>query len=277
MAGLAMFRTNLESMKRRRCVAEDAVSRDASRLLGSFNTWSFKREQPSDLGLLEAATLRAATHQQRLSFVLYWGKGPRHTLGTPDLTCLSYLASMVQRMNAIHPPGAHIELLLTDTHAHLNAHPMWSINSYFSEIECAAKSFGFSCRRLGSVVNEMRPRLTCNVPVSPSSETMELLTASASKWYSGDALPEDAAAIYFSMNMKEKVAVELAYPDAIFVTFNNSKFRILFPDNLPIFYMYSVRKGCAVKPWFMPHDVFENAHPASPMHKIKHLSCGASE
>ena len=272
-----MFRTDLESEKRGHGLTEETVRLGASRLLGSFNTWSFKREQPSDLRLLEAAATRAATHRRPLAFVLYWGKGPRHTLGSPDLTCLSYLASMVQRMNAVHAPGAHIELLLTDTHAHLNAHPLWSINGYFSEIELAAQSFEFSCRRLGSVVEEMKPRIACNAPVAPSNETMERLTASASKWYSGGALPEDAAATYFSMNMREKMAVELAYPNSIFVTFNNSKFRILFPDKLPIFYMYSVRKGCAVKPWFMPDDIFENAHAPFSTQQAASLSCDAAE
>jgi hypothetical protein len=52
--------------------------------------------------------------------------------------------------------------------------------------------------------------------------------------------------------MIERRAVELAFPSSIFVTFNGSELRSLFPDNLPIFYMYSVRRGISSKPWFLP-------------------------
>jgi hypothetical protein len=61
------------------------------------------------------------------------------------------------------------------------------------------------------------------------------------------------------LNMIEKQAVEAAFPDAIFITFNGSEFRSLFPDRMPIFYMYSVRRGVAVKPWFMPAEREEAA------------------
>ena len=54
--------------------------------------------------------------------------------------------------------------------------------------------------------------------------------------------------------MIEKRAVERAFPDSIFITFNGSEFRGLFPPNLPIFYMYSLRKGISIKPWFLFPD-----------------------
>jgi len=57
---------------------------------------------------------------------------------------------------------------------------------------------------------------------------------------------------YYRMNMVEKRAVEIAFPRSIFVTFNGSEFRCLFPEQLPIFYMYSLRRGVSVKPWFLP-------------------------
>jgi hypothetical protein len=64
------------------------------------------------------------------------------------------------------------------------------------------------------------------------------------------------------LNMIEKQAVEAAFPEAIFVTFNGSGLRTLFPDRMPIFYMYSIRRGVAVKPWFMPAEPEEAARPS---------------
>ncbi len=57
---------------------------------------------------------------------------------------------------------------------------------------------------------------------------------------------------YLQMNMVEKRAVQFAFPHSIFVTFNGSEFRSLFPERMPIFYMYSLRRGMSVKPWFLP-------------------------
>ena len=46
------------------------------------------------------------------------------------------------------------------------------------------------------------------------------------------------------------------------MTFNGSDVRDLFPSNMPIFYMYSLKRGTAEKPWFLPRI----AHLASAEH-----------
>jgi hypothetical protein len=53
------------------------------------------------------------------------------------------------------------------------------------------------------------------------------------------------------MNLIEQRVVERAFAGSIFITFNGSDLRKLFPRQLPIFYMYSLRRGFSVKPWFM--------------------------
>ncbi len=78
--------------------------------------------------------------------------------------------------------------------------------------------------------------------------------ASAEKWYNGGGTVEEGALRYLRMNLIEQRVVERAFPDAIFVTFNGSELRGLFPRQLPIFYMYSLRRGMAVKPWFLPAE-----------------------
>jgi hypothetical protein len=46
----------------------------------------------------------------------------------------------------------------------------------------------------------------------------------------------------------------MAFPHSIFITFNGSRLRALFPEHLPIFYMYSLRRGFSAKPWFVASD-----------------------
>jgi hypothetical protein len=64
--------------------------------------------------------------------------------------------------------------------------------------------------------------------------------------------------------------VEISYPRSVFITFNGSEVRDLFPDSLPVFYMYSLKRGFSVKPWFIDADGtatrLPQLHDAAPCH-----------
>jgi L-tyrosine isonitrile synthase len=223
----------------------------AKRVIQSFNTWAFKREQPSSVDLLHSIVAAAIQRGAPIPFVLYWGKGPRRSLAVPDLQCLDYIASMGERIAEQYAPGALFNLLLTDTHAGLNEHAETDTKAYYAAIETAASARAFQCRYLSEVTRSSAASLHPQESEVPPAEVLEALTKSAAKWYRGDGTPSEGAVQYFELNMLEKRAVELEFPDTVFVTFNNSKHRILFPKSLPIFYMYSLKKGVAVKPWFV--------------------------
>ena len=217
----------------------------------AFNTWSFKREQPSDLQRLSSVVEAAVNRNEPIKFVLYWGKGPRSEPRLPETLCLQFLKDFGNRIRAAHPAGAQLMLILTDTHARLNQHPEPEINRYFCAMGSLAQQYGFESCRLGELVIRTCAHEAEGDGVTPEPEVLHSLTKSAMKWYGGTLSPEAAAAQYFAMNMIEKRAVAHEFPESIFITFNNSKVRSLFPDTLPIFYMYSIKKGVAIKPWFM--------------------------
>jgi L-tyrosine isonitrile synthase len=146
-----------------------------------------------------------------------------------------------------------VRLILTDTHATLNGHSASSMNSYFADVEESARQRGFETCRLGDLTRAVAEVATADEPVP--EETLRRLCASATKWYRGIGSVEDGARQYYRMNMVERRAVELAFPHSIFVTFNGSELRDLFPRNLPIFYMHSLRRGISTKPWFLPAEV----------------------
>jgi hypothetical protein len=224
------------------------------KIVQSFNTWAFKREQPSDLGLLTRFTTRAVMRQEPLSFVLYWGKGPRSEIQSCDVQCLDYLALLTARVKSTYGRGAAVSLVLTDTHASLNGHPAHQVTSYFAEIERAAQTRGFDCYLL-SELTEAAGRSVRVEDCEPSEETLAELVRSAMRWYRGEGTPEEGAKRYYDMNMVEKQVIELFFPSSIFVTFNGREHRDLFPDKLPIFFMYSLKRGTSVKPWFLPEPV----------------------
>ncbi|WP_298955662.1 hypothetical protein [uncultured Methylobacterium sp.] len=220
-------------------------------ILAAFNTWAFKREQPDTPERLAAAAAAAAEAGRPLEFVLYWGKGPRSHLDAPDLACLDYLASMAGRIGQAYGPGALIRLIFTDTHAALNGHAREAADAYFDAVAAAGLERGFAGARLGALVDALEADGADAPEETPSDEVLRSLTACAAKWYRGEGSTEQGARDYYRMNMVEKRAVARAFPEAVFVTFNGSEFRGLFPAEMPIFYMYSLRRGVGVKPWFI--------------------------
>ena len=239
----------------------------AGKVLRAFNTWSFKREQPSDPALLLRVVTEAVAAHEAVPFVLYWGKGPRHDAGAPEVQCLDFLAALTSRIKAVHAPGAALRLILTDTHAALNGHTEENMAHYFGGIErLAAKRDMTVCRmsRLLAAADDAAMQESLADCASP--ETLDALVASATKWYRASADPREGALKYYHMNMIERRAVEQSFPRSVFVTFNGSKLRSLFPERLPIFYMYSLRRGLAVKPWFLPAEFDSNAELNDPTH-----------
>ncbi len=246
---------------RRAHPASKAVTADA--ILRSFNTWAFKREQPADPQLLAQAVAEAVTRGEPVPFILYWGKGPRAKVGEPEITCLDYLAAFAGRVREVYAAGASVELILTDTHAALNGHAERSVQQYFAEVGAHAGARGFSTKLLSELTCAAHAAgaLRIDREAAPDEVILQRLSTSDGKWYRGEGTTRDGALKYFQMNMIEKRAVEFAFPRAIFITFNGSQLRCLFPDRLPIFYMYSLRRGVSVKPWFLPA-----AGPENPEH-----------
>ncbi|MFN3889786.1 MAG: hypothetical protein ACK4MV_05250 [Beijerinckiaceae bacterium] len=222
-------------------------------IASSFNTWAFKREQPDSKPLLLAQIAKAVAQSQPVSFVLYWGKGPRNEAGPRESACLEFMSQMKARIRAVYPPGARMTLVFTDTHAQLNGHKVADMAAYFKSVVGLLPDSGFDTCHLASIVRDARPLLG-DFDASGESLDEQLLAqlvASAQKWYRGGASVEEGAIAYYRANLVERRAIEFAFPDSIFVTFNGSELRGLFPEKLPIFYMYSLRKGFAVKPWFL--------------------------
>jgi hypothetical protein len=242
-------------MHQQRQAAEPRDELLVERILKSFNTWSFKREQPDNLASLRQVITRAVHRKEPVPFVLYWGKGPRRRVGAPEVACLNYLNSFADRIRSVYDKGASLRLICTDTHAILNGHSPQAIEEYFADIRTEAHARDFSDCLLSELVNSAQDAgVQASDQTEPDPETRRKLADCAAKWYRGEGDASVGAIEYYRLNMIEKRAVEYAFPHAVFITFNGSEFRCLFPDHMPVFYMYSLKRGVAVKPWFLPDE-----------------------
>lgn len=224
-------------------------------ILKSFNTRAFKREKPHNPELMLQFVAEAHARQAPISFVQYWGKGLRPTLAAPELACFDFLESMISRIEAVYEPGADFTLVFTDTHAALNGHSQASIHSYFQDLVLAMRRYRFKVCLLSTLVDAAGLSAgEMPEPQVPPPEVLAELRGSAAKWFKGEGSTEEGAIRYFQANMVERKVLERAFPRSIFVTFNGSRVRSLFPETLPIFYMFSLRHGISDKPWFLPPD-----------------------
>lgn len=227
----------------------------AEQVLKSFNTRAFRREQPDNQETMLSVISRAIAARGPVPFVMYWGKGLRPMLAAPEYACLDYLATMLRRVEDCYRPGARMTLVFTDTHASLNGHSQESIETYFADFDAAARSRGFHVCRLSTLINTVEIEAVDDASMErPSDEVLAGLSASAAKWFRGDGTAEEGALRYYRANMVERRVTESAFPHTIFVTFNGSSVRSLFPESMPIFYMFSIRPGISDKPWFLPPD-----------------------
>ena len=166
------------------------------------------------------------------------------------------------RVARAHAPGAALKLIFTDTHARLNGHSRASMQKYFAAMEAAANARRFETCWLTDLTKTAGVAAGDDHGDELAQHAMvSRLIPSARKWYRGLGGPEQGALIYYRMNLVERRAVELVFPRCIFLTFNGSELRGLFPEHLPIFYMYSLRRGISVKPWFLPPDAMPCAGP----------------
>ncbi len=232
---------------------------NADLVLRAFNTWAYKRQQPDHVEQLLAQIETAIAAKAPVEFCLYWGKGPRHKISAAEIECLDYLISLGKRISAVYEHGASFTLIFTDTHARLNGHTPENIDAYVSEMKEAAHIRGFKTCFLSDLVAKAEAEGCEPAPVP--LHLLEKLSVTAAKWYRGEGPVTLGALRYLEMNMIEKRAVEHNFPATTFITFNGGEVRELFPENMPIFYMYSVRRGVAVKPWFIeeprPFDLAE--------------------
>ena len=218
----------------------------------AFNSWSFKREQPDNIILLNQIIADDVKKNQPIQFIFYWGRGPRSSVASADFQCLDFVCLMANRIKSFYLPGASIRLIFTDTHAELNGYGQQATLEYFGEVATAARERSFEICMLGDLVEAARGLIELDEAEDAiSPDILGSLSACASKWYGGGGSAEEGAIRYYQANMVEKRAVEIAFPTSIFITFNGGKFRSLFPATLPIFYMYSLRRGVGVKPWFV--------------------------
>ncbi len=230
----------------------------ATELLSRLDTWKHKRAHPSErdqiLERLQAGLLSGSG----TTFVAYWGCGKRDELADPDREALDRLKEFTSL--ADRPPFAvsKVVLIFTDIHAMINGKGTERWQRYFAQIGEQARKLDFGIVWLSELWTQSgfdRQAFLAGTLAPPENsrgsfdEFQAELVQRAEK-HSEVHSAEDAARMYYQACQFDAVAVEKAFKDAVFLTYNGPEARFTLP-RLPTMYVYSYKRKRTEKPWFM--------------------------
>lgn len=231
---------------------EKADARLAKTILDTFNTWKYKREQPNTEEKINQLILKQITENKPISFVMYWGKGDRNSISDIEDAALQYVSDMLKPIQQIYKQYIQLTLVLTDTHAELNGYSTVTIQGYFDSVRTLVAEYDFIETILMSELVPYQEEILLQVAGKiADADIPNVFYSSSEKHFQKYSDVQLGAKLYYLQNQIEKSAIEKHFSDCIFMTYNSSKWDGIHPIGLPIFHMYSLKKGTSVKPWFV--------------------------
>ncbi|HHD63114.1 MAG TPA: hypothetical protein ENK96_01845 [Desulfobulbaceae bacterium] len=198
---------------------------------------------------------------EAVKFLMMWGVGTKQETGCWEEYALAQLEGMFREIKKIWPVGAALKIVFADTHARINRIPEAVIEHYYSSLLHLIKripAFQSELIRLSALWNKCRRRpedVACGK--SPDSlisrEQYEFIKKNATKRYYG-ADPEEGARRYLKARLADNMILEAEYSDHIFLTYNNPAVMAPFQPELPVLYVWSLRRGRSCSPWFLPNE-----------------------
>lgn len=214
-------------------------------------------ESESEFSKIEDAVENTIRSRMPLSFVMYWGISAKQESCSADEQAIAFIEKLSKELQSKYQVGAKFELIFCDTHANFNGYSLK--NSYISQViyHFEKTSIDANFHKMsdiaGNTSQDPPPLDSINeiyINIDPS--TKKELKNMASKHHLWEADPDEVVKKYIALNRFESLYVERLFKDSIFITYNDAnKLRFLFPLGLPVYSMYSLKKGKTIKPWFV--------------------------
>ncbi|HEY2511212.1 MAG TPA: class I adenylate-forming enzyme family protein [Polyangiaceae bacterium] len=230
----------------------------AEEILGSLNSWKYKRAQPSDMDRLREIVQHALVRGTPIPFLSYWGCGVRDNLSDLDRMALERLHEYAQGVKRLPQISSVTTLIFTDTHARNNRIPEERMNRYFEAIRGHAEGLGMRTVLMselwadaGLTVSKIQEAAKhADFEAAWSAHPLrDRLIDQAGKHVEEGGDPAHAAKHYLATCSQESRALAERFAGGIFATYNHPDFDCVSPL-LPKVYLSSFKEGTSVKPWF---------------------------
>lgn len=220
--------------------------------------------------------IEEALQGEPVKFLMFWGQGDRDYAARPEEMAVEFMAKAMSTISETTDGGIHLDVVFTDSHIKFNGFVVST--AYRDEVDALfEKAFtdmnaSYNVQNMTSVVSytptpdggsyQEYADFIANAPSIELDPKLEReLVFSAHKHFTSDPdVPKEVVArAYFLMNEHENGQLAEAFPDHVFLTYNNKKHEFVIPEGMPAFFMHSLDKTTSVKPWFTDERVLEPA------------------
>ena len=183
-----------------------------------------------------------------IKLVAYWGITNKPKTDNLDIETMEFLESINKRIQEIYPKGIAFDLILTDHHAFtINNYTKDEVNNYFIGLKDLFNKYNnIKLFILSELRQQIKLSPLIKIDYTPSKDLIPLLNRGALRMHKGCNL-EGSIELYYKTRIQEKAIFEGLFSKDIFFTYNNPKYKELFP-NLPVLYLFA-RKGKSAPPW----------------------------
>ena len=223
-----------------------------------FNQRKYRRAQPSCAESIKQIIHESTFVGKPIRLLMYWGCGKRGSIDDIDRVSLGRIKEMLDNATLLEEVSCQFTIMLNDMHSTVNCVPKEHYKPYYGQIAECSKSHGFDVIYQSDIWEACNLNIDDVIAASTSNDFSEAwkelsirekLIEQAHKHFR-DRDKEQGARQYFAACRAEAQPFADYFSGCAFVTYNGPAFDLCLP-NLPKLYIFSHKKGSAVKPWFM--------------------------
>ncbi len=201
-------------------------------------------------------------HRKPVMFLMMWGVGTKQETGCWEEYALNQLSKMFREIKKRWQAGCSLKIIYADTHARINRVKEAAIEHYYASVMRLISNWdnGIQTEMIrlsalwaegGQGIQNVGAKRALNSILS--KEQYEFIKRNAKLRYHG-ADYEEGARRYVRARLRDNVILKARYSDHIFLTYNNPAVMGALQPNLPLLYVWSLRRGRSSSPWFMPNE-----------------------
>lgn len=214
-----------------------------------------------------------------IQFIMLWGASNKAHATKADKDGLLYLFHFLKRVEHAYGLKVNLNLIFTDTHAHLNGYTKEYYERYITEISYHIRKHGYSfvrsselsgrfARDMGyqgmmdyveDIIQQPEERFgSWNMPVQVNNlvpffahyalkHCRRIASHESGLFFQNERL---AALGYLTLAAFDKRVITETYHDHAFITYMSREESLVLPD-LPVIRLYSIKSGLRTRPWFI--------------------------
>jgi hypothetical protein len=211
----------------------------------------FRSRYPITPDLCELVSRAAQATPPELRALYIWGAHEKEVPDQADQDTLSHLRSLLLRMESVLGLTVSLQVVIADVHGTLNQVSPERSGRYAAAISNHMRERGWHVQWMSDLWRDAEITLErveeVAVGLDVASDAPRLLRFSGRHFRGSSA--DEGARRYLAARLLERPVLSRHFRDHIYLTPVEPSLDFVQPE-LPIFHVWTRKKGCSAKPWF---------------------------